>query len=194
RPRPARPWRPGRPRRAGRPVPGRRSPDPRSGHGRCGGRRCPRRDPHGGPGVKIVLRNDVTGVGRKGDVLDVADGYARNYLLPKGHAMVATPGVEAQAEAMRRARQVRYAAEKAEAAELAKVLGGTTVKITAKAGREGKLFGSVSSRDIANAIATQVGSAVARRNIDISEPIKSLGTHSVVARLHTEVEVAITVE
>lgn len=144
--------------------------------------------------MKIVLRNDVTGVGRKGDVLEVADGYARNYLLPKGYAMVATPGVEAQAEAMRRARQARYAAEKAEAAELAKTLGGTTIKVTAKAGREGKLFGSVSSSDIAEAIAAQVGAAVDRRDIEISEPIKLVGTHSVVARLHTEVEVAITVE
>lgn len=144
--------------------------------------------------MKVILRADVDQLGKRGDILDVADGYARNYLLPKGFALVATPGVEAQAEAMRRARQARYAAEKAEAAELAKTLGGTTIKVTAKAGREGKLFGSVSSSDIATAIAAQVGAEVDRRDIHIDEPIKSVGTHSVVAKLHTEVEVAITVE
>ena len=144
--------------------------------------------------MKIVLRNDVNGVGRKGDVLDVADGYARNFLLPKGFALIATPGVEAQAEAMRKARQARNAPERAEATEVAKVLGNTTVRITAKAGREGKLFGSVSASDIATAIATQTGTEVDRRSIDITEPIKSTGSHSVVARLHSEVEVAVIVE
>jgi large subunit ribosomal protein L9 len=144
--------------------------------------------------VKIVLRNDVSGMGRKGDVLDVADGYARNYLLPKGFALVATPGVEAQAEAMRKARQARNAAERAEAAEIAKVLGNTTVRVTAKAGREGKLFGSVSASDIAAAIAAQTGTEVDRRSIDITDAIKTTGSHSVVARLHSEVEVAVIVE
>jgi large subunit ribosomal protein L9 len=144
--------------------------------------------------VKIVLRNDVNGVGRKGDVLDVADGYARNYLLPKGFALIASPGVEAQAEAMRKARQARNAAERAEASEVAKVLGNSTVRITAKAGREGKLFGSVSAAEIAAAIAAQTGTEVDRRSIDITEPIKSTGSHSVVARLHSEVEVAVIVE
>jgi large subunit ribosomal protein L9 len=144
--------------------------------------------------VKIVLRNDVSGMGRKGDVLDVADGYARNYLLPKGFALVATPGVEAQAEAMRKARQARIAAERAEAAEIAKVLGNTTVRVTAKAGREGKLFGSVSASDIAAAIAAQTGTEVDRRSIDITDAIKTTGSHSVVARLHSEVEVAVIVE
>ena len=144
--------------------------------------------------MKIVLRNDVNGVGRKGDVLDVADGYARNYLLPKGFALIASPGVEAQAEAMRKARQARNPAERAEASEVAKVLGNSTVRITAKAGREGKLFGSVSAAEIAAAIAAQTGTEVDRRSIDITEPIKSTGSHSVVARLHSEVEVAVIVE
>jgi large subunit ribosomal protein L9 len=95
---------------------------------------------------------------------------------------------------MRKARQARNAAERAEATEVAKVLGNTTVRITAKAGREGKLFGSVSASDIATAIATQTGTEVDRRSIDITEPIKSTGSHSVVARLHSEVEVAVIVE
>ena len=144
--------------------------------------------------MKIVLRSDITDVGRKGDVLDVADGYARNYLLPKGLALVATPGVEAQAEAMRKARLARSAAERSDAVALADQLGGTTVRVTAKAGAGGRLFGSVSSSDVANAIAAQSGTRVDRRSIELSEAIKSTGTYSAVVRLHTDIEANITVE
>jgi large subunit ribosomal protein L9 len=144
--------------------------------------------------VKVVLRKDITGVGRKGDLLDVADGYARNYLLPKGLALLATPGVEAQAEAMRKARLQRSAAERADAVELADRLGGTTVRITAKAGREGRLFGSVSASDIATAIAAQTGAQVDRRSIELPEPIKSTGSHAAIAHLHSDVAVNLTVE
>jgi large subunit ribosomal protein L9 len=144
--------------------------------------------------VKIVLRSDITDVGRKGDVLDVADGYARNYLLPKGLALVATPGVEAQAEAMRKARLARSASERADAVALADQLGGTTVKVTAKAGAGGRLFGSVSSSDVANAIAAQTGTRVDRRSIELSEAIKSTGTYTAVAKLHSDVQVNLTVE
>jgi large subunit ribosomal protein L9 len=144
--------------------------------------------------VKIVLRSDITGVGRKGDVLDVADGYARNYLLPRGLALVATPGVEAQAEAMRKARAQRGAAERAEAVELADRLGGSTVRVTAKAGAGGRLFGSVSASDIANAIAAQTGAQVDRRSIELPEPIKSTGSHAVVAHLHSDVDVSLSVD
>jgi large subunit ribosomal protein L9 len=144
--------------------------------------------------VKVVLRSDITGVGRKGDVLDVADGYARNYLLPKGKALVATPGVEAQAEAMRKARLQRSAAERAEAVELADTLAGTTVRVTAKAGAAGKLFGSVSASDIANALAAQTGAQIDRRNITLPEAIKSTGTYAVVAHLHSDVDLNLSVE
>jgi large subunit ribosomal protein L9 len=144
--------------------------------------------------VKVVLRTDITGVGRKGDVLDVADGYARNYLLPKGKALVATPGVEAQAEAMRKARAQRSAAERAEAVALADQLGGTTVRVTAKAGAGGRLFGSVSASDIANALASQTGAQIDRRSITLSESIKSLGTYTVIAHLHTDVELNLSVD
>jgi large subunit ribosomal protein L9 len=144
--------------------------------------------------VKIVLRRDVVGVGRKGDVRDVADGYARNYLLPKGLALRATAGVEAQAEAMRRARAQRSVAERAEAQELADRLRTAAVKVTAKAGREGKLFGSVSTSDIAEAIAAQYGAQVDRRQLELHEPIKSVGSHKVLARLHHDVEVDLAVD
>ena len=144
--------------------------------------------------MKVVLRVDVSGVGRKGDVLDVADGYARNYLLPKRMALTATPGVEAQAEAMRRARALRSAAEKTDAIALAEVLKGTTVRITKKAGREGKLFGSVSASDVAQALSAQTGADVDRRSVELHDPIKSTGSHTVTAKLHPEVETTIAVE
>jgi large subunit ribosomal protein L9 len=144
--------------------------------------------------VKVVLRNDITGVGRKGDLLDVADGYARNFLLPKGLALVATPGVEAQAEAMRKARLQRSASERADAIELADALGGTTVRVTAKAGAGGKLFGSVSTSDIANALAAQTGTQIDRRSLSLPESIKSIGSYTVVAHLHTDVEVTLNVD
>jgi large subunit ribosomal protein L9 len=144
--------------------------------------------------VKVVLRVDVTGVGRKGDILDVADGYARNYLLPKRMALTATPGVEAQSAAMRKARLQRSAAERAEAVELADLLKDTKVRITAKAGREGKLFGSVSASDIAQALAAQTGTQVDRRSLELHEAIKSTGSYSVTAKLHTDVEVLLTVD
>jgi large subunit ribosomal protein L9 len=144
--------------------------------------------------VKVVLRNDITGVGRKGDLLDVADGYARNFLLPKGLALVATPGVEAQAEAMRKARLQRSASERADAIELADTLGGTTVRVTAKAGAGGKLFGSVSTSDIANALAAQTGTQIDRRSLSLPESIKAIGSYTVVAHLHTDVEVTLNVD
>jgi large subunit ribosomal protein L9 len=144
--------------------------------------------------VKVVLRNDVFGLGRKGDVTDVADGYARNYLLPKGLALRATPGVEAQAEAMRRTRMLRNAADKAEAQALAQVLGTTTIQVSAKAGREGKLFGSVGAADIATAITAQSGARLERKQVDLAEPIKAVGSYQVTLHLYTDVDAAVTVD
>jgi large subunit ribosomal protein L9 len=143
--------------------------------------------------MKVVLRTDVSGLGRRGDVADVADGFARNYLLPKGMALAATAGVEAQAEAMRRARAQRAAADRADAVALADILGKATITITAKAGREGKLFGSVSTSDIAAAIEKQAGSVVDRRALSLSEPIKKTGSYQVTANLVADVSVAFTV-
>lgn len=137
--------------------------------------------------MKVVLRTDVSGLGRRGDIAVVADGFARNYLLPKGLALVATAGVEAQAEAMRRARAQRAAADRADAVALADVLAKATITITAKAGREGKLFGSVSTSDIAAAIEKQAGSVVDRRSLVLSEPIKKTGTYQVTAHLVADV-------
>lgn len=144
--------------------------------------------------MKVVLRNDLDQVGKKGDIVDVADGYARNYLVPKGLAFQATPGVEAQATAMRRNRDVRDASDRSAAEEVAKSLVPRVVTIAARAGAEGKLFGSVTTADIAEAVAAQTGIEVDRRKLHLDEPIKSLGQHLVPAKLHPEVEFPITVE
>lgn len=144
--------------------------------------------------MKVVLRDDVDGVGRKGDLADVADGYARNFLLPKGLALKATPGLEAQAESMRRSRALRNAADRADAEELATRLVPMIITIGARAGDEGKLFGSVTTTDVATALEQQASVVLDRRALELDEPIKALGTHQVMATVHPEVQFPITVE
>ncbi len=144
--------------------------------------------------MKLVLRTDVPQVGKKGDIVDVSDGYGRNYLVPKGLAFLATAGVETQATAMRRNRDVRDASDRAVAQEIATKLVPQVVTITARAGAEGKLFGSVTTMEIADAVTAQTGIELDRRRLHLDEPIKTLGTHLVPAKLHADVEFPITVE
>ena len=144
--------------------------------------------------MKIVLRADVKQVGKKGDIVEVSDGYGRNFLLPKGLAFVASNGVEDQAAKMRQSRDQRDASDRAAAQEVATSLVPKVVTITARAGAEGKLFGSVSTAEIADAVAEQTGVTIDRRDLHLDEPIKTLGTHLVPAKLHAEVEFPITVE
>ena len=143
--------------------------------------------------MKIVLRADVANLGNKGDLVEVAPGYARNFLVPKGLAMAASPGVTKQAEAMRRSRQVRDRREKEGAEATARQLAAKRIEIKARSGEGGRLFGSVTSTDIAEAVEAQMGIKLDRRKLSV-EPIKSLGTHEVPVRLHTEVEVPLTIE
>ena len=144
--------------------------------------------------MKIVLRSDVDALGKKGDIVDVADGYARNFLIPKGQAIVATPGVQAQADAMRRSRDKKDARDREAAENVARMLVPTVIRIQGRAGAEGRLFGSVTSIDVAEAVAAQSGVELDRRRIHLDEPIKSLGTHEVPVKLHAEVEFRLTVE
>ena len=144
--------------------------------------------------MKVVLRADVAQVGKKGDIVDVADGYARNFLVPKGLAFLATAGVEKQASAMRRVRDARDAQDRAAAEEVATTLVPRVITISAKAGAEGKLFGSVTTADVADAVQAQAGISLDRKSLHLDEPIKSLGTHLVRAKLHADVEFPITVE
>lgn len=144
--------------------------------------------------MKVILRDDVTNVGRKGDVVDVADGYARNYLVPKGLALRATGGAMAQAEAMRRSREVREIRDRESAEEVARRLSPSVIRITARAGAEGRLFGSVTAADLAEAVEAQTGIALDRRRVHLDDPIKSVGSHEVAVRLHTDVEARLQVE
>lgn len=143
--------------------------------------------------MKIVLRSDVEHVGQKGDIVDVADGYARNFLVPRGLALRATAGVQKQADAMRRSRDAkdRHAREAAQA--IADQLT-PTVRVEARAGEGGRLFGSVTTSDIAAAVKAQLGVEVDRRDIALDEPLKELGVAEVDIRLHREVTATLHVE
>jgi large subunit ribosomal protein L9 len=144
--------------------------------------------------MKVLLRDDVAGVGRRGDIVEVSGGYARNFLLPKGSALVATRGIESQSTAMRRARDLREARDRETAEAQARALTGTTLQLRERAGSAGRLFGSVSAADLAKLIAREKGIEVDRRSIALDEPIKALGTYEVPVRLFGDVGTVVTVE
>jgi large subunit ribosomal protein L9 len=144
--------------------------------------------------MKIVLREDVDHLGHKGDLLDVADGYARNFLVPRGLAMKATKGGVAQAEAMRRSRTARDDRDRTAAEDLAGRLGATTIRVGVRAGEGGKLFGSVTSADVADAVRAQTAVEVDRRTIELAEPIKELGPAEIPVRLHPDVTATLLVD
>jgi large subunit ribosomal protein L9 len=144
--------------------------------------------------MRVILRSDVGELGKRGDILDVSDGYARNYLVPKGLAMAATPGAESQAQGMRRARDLRDAQDRAAAEEVATALVPKVFTVRAKAGTEGRLFGSVTSQDIVSAVEAQSGVKLDRKRVQLDEPIKSIGTHTVPVKLHSDVEFPVTVD
>ena len=140
------------------------------------------------------MRADVANVGNKGDVLDVSDGYARNFLVPRGLAFKASEGAATQAADMRRARDLRDARDRASAEEVATRLAPTVITVEAKAGTEGRLFGSVTVADMVAAVEAQAGVALDRRQVHLDEPIKTIGSHEVAVRLHSDVELRLHVE
>jgi len=144
--------------------------------------------------MRVVLRSDVDNLGKKGDLVDVADGYARNYLVPRGLALRATTGVEKQADAMRRNRAARDARDREGAQATAAQLEGRTIEVLARAGEGGRLFGSVTAADIAEAVLTQTGIDVDRRKIALDEPLKELGPAEFAVRLHPDVTTTLHVE
>ena len=143
--------------------------------------------------MEIILREDVENLGARGQMLKVANGYARNYLLPKRLAVAATEANKKIVEQERQAHVRREAKAQGEAEDLAKLMGGVTVTIAQKAGESDQLFGSVTSKDIAEGLEKQ-NFSVDRRKIQLDEPIKQLGEHKVTVRLHREVPVEITVQ
>ncbi len=144
--------------------------------------------------MRLVLRDDVTGVGHRGDIVDVSGGYARNFLLPSGRAIVATKGIETQAGSMRRARDLRVARDREAAETQARVLAGATLTVSARAGSTGRLFGSVSSADVAEAALQQLGVDLDRQHVVLPEPIKEVGSREVTVELHRDVVTVVTVE
>lgn len=144
--------------------------------------------------MKVILRSDIDGVGKKGDIVDVAAGHARNYLIPRGLALKSSKGAETQAVSMRRSRDLRDSADREAAQTVATRLVPQTIKLTARAGGEGKLFGSITTQDIAAAVQEQAGVELDRRKLHLDEPIRELGTHHVTVRLHADVEFPVTLE
>jgi large subunit ribosomal protein L9 len=144
--------------------------------------------------MRVVLRTDLDNLGKRGDIREVADGYARNYLLPKGHAIVAGSGLDAQATAMRRARDRRDARDREAAETIARLLVPEVIRLSARAGAEGKLFGSVTSADVVAAVSEQTGIDLDRRKLHLDDPIRTLGVHEVQVKLHSEVEFRVTIE
>jgi large subunit ribosomal protein L9 len=144
--------------------------------------------------MKVVLTQEVRALGGPGDVLEVADGYARNYLIPRGLARIATKGTLKQVEVIRRTRELREVKSLEKAQELATQLGSLRVRVAAKAGEGGRLFGQVTPTIVAEAITKAGGPKVDRRRLHVDAPIKSLGTHTLHLRLHPEVEAEITLE
>lgn len=144
--------------------------------------------------MRVVLRADLASVGKRGDIVEVADGFARNYLVPKGTAMMATPGVTAQAAAMRRSRDTRDVRDREGAETVARQLVPAVIRIRARSGADGRLFGSVTAGDVVQSVSDQVGIELDRRRLALAEPIKALGIHEIPVKLHSEVEFRITVE
>ena len=144
--------------------------------------------------MKVILQKTVERLGDPGDVADVADGYARNFLIPRGLAVKAEKGTVRHAESLKRSHEVRIKALKGEFEALATRIIQTPVVVSAKAGEEGRLFGSVTAADIAEALSAQAGVEVDRKDVHLDEPIRSVGTHEVRVRLHPEVDPVITVD
>lgn len=144
--------------------------------------------------MKVILNADVEGLGKQGDVVDVADGYARNYLVPRKLASKATAGGLQQAERVRRLRHEAEQREVEAARSLAESLVGSRVVVAARSADEGRLFGSIGTRDVAAAIETYTGVAVDHHHIDLPAPIKEIGLHEVVIRPHPEVEFQLTLD
>ncbi len=144
--------------------------------------------------MKVILRKDVKGRGRTGDIVTVADGYARNFLIPQGFATLASVGAIDQAKSMQRARAIKLEKEKAGALELADKLNATEISIAVNAGDEGKLFGSVTVADVAKAITKASGIEIDRRDVSLSSQIKALGNFSASIELHPEVSANVAIE
>jgi len=143
--------------------------------------------------TKLILTHEVGGLGEPGDVVEVKNGYARNYLVPRGFAISWTKGAEKQIESIRKARKVREVRDLGHANELKSELEGLRVKLATRAGDTGRLFGAVTVADVAKAVQAAGGPDIDKRKIEIGNPIKTVGAHTVSVRLHSEVAAKVEV-
>jgi large subunit ribosomal protein L9 len=147
-----------------------------------------------GSPMKLILTQEVSGLGAPGDVVEVAGGYGRNYLVPRGLAMRWSRGAEKQIESIKRARAAREIRSVEDAKAAAERLAGLRVRLQTRAGSGGRLFGSISTADIAAAVKNAGGPELDRRKIEVGNPIKTIGAHQVAVRLHPEVSATVEVE
>jgi large subunit ribosomal protein L9 len=144
--------------------------------------------------MKLILNQEVPGLGAPGDIVEVKDGYGRNYLVPRGLAQPWTKGADKQIATIRRAREVREVRDLGQANEIKQALAGLKVTLPARSGDGGRLFGSVTSADVVDAVTKAGGPKLDRRLVQVTAPIKSLGQHTVSVRVHPEVDATVTVE
>ena len=144
--------------------------------------------------MKIILTHEVSGLGTAGDVVEVKDGYARNYLVPRSLATPWTKGGQKQVEAIRKGREIRAVATLEEAQQIKGDLESRTVTIEANAGTSGRLFGAVTTAEIAAAVTAAGGPKLDRRKIEVPTPIKTAGSHQALVRLHPEVQAMVRLE
>jgi large subunit ribosomal protein L9 len=144
--------------------------------------------------MKLILTAEVPGLGAPGDVVEVKDGYGRNYLVPRGVAMRATKGAEKQVASMKRARDIREVRDMAHAREIRTQLEGLSVTLATRAGAAGRLFGSVTVADVVAAVKAAGGPILDKRKVELGSPIKTVGTHQVVVRIEGDVTAKVAVE
>lgn len=144
--------------------------------------------------MRLILLDTVAELGKKGDVVEVSEGYARNFLLPRKKAIKASTGALAKAESLRAARIEAERKAKDAASRVAVQLAGTRVVLAAQAGDEGRLYGSVGTADVVEGIRKFTGVEVERKSIEIRKPIKAIGLHEVWVKLHPEVEFPVTID
>jgi large subunit ribosomal protein L9 len=141
--------------------------------------------------MKLILTHEVGNLGEPGDVVTVKDGYGRNYLLPRGYAIAWSKGAEKQIETIRKARKAREVRDLGHAQQLRAELEGLAVRLSSRAGQSGRLFGAITPGDIAVAVNKAGGPQIDKRRIDITSPIKTVGTHRVSIKLHPEVSATV---
>ncbi|MEI6362852.1 MAG: 50S ribosomal protein L9 [Actinomycetes bacterium] len=144
--------------------------------------------------MKLILTQDVSGLGAPGDVVEVKDGYGRNYLLPRGFAINWTRGGEKQVTQIKRARKVREVRDLSHANEIKQALEAKTITLTARAGDGGRLFGSITTADVADAVKAAGGPVLDKRKVSLSAPIKTVGKHAASVEIHPDVTATVTVE